>query len=330
MVSFLRSSSLGAYEWCGHRYWIEYVLGKKPEAGQKAQKGNMFHKAVELLAAGRLAQQKGEHSFTDAELGVTFPVGVSPEEAVAAGYSHYADPGRSSHAWSERDRLDVQKWLANVLAWQGGQFDPRRREILAPELYFDLEVEEPWAEYSYDLPQGNLSGRLRLKGTLDLVTALPDGGVEYVDWKTGRRYDWVKEKEKTPLSLRDDLQFRLYHYALSRLFSGAKYIAVTVFYVTDGGPYTVQLYPEDLPMTSSLLRAKFETIRSDNFPRMLAPNWKCEKLCRHWQEQFPGEDQSVCAHLRSELVQLGITKATLKHADLALLNEYGSGGGRGN
>ena len=79
-------------------------------------------------------------------------------------------------------------WKA--LQYNDGQFDPRTRNVVASEPHFDLVIEEDWAKYDFELPDGEkISGNLAIKGTIDLVTETEDGIIEVIDWKTGRRLD---------------------------------------------------------------------------------------------------------------------------------------------
>jgi hypothetical protein len=299
------------------------VLGLEDKPGKAARKGTCVHKALELLARRKLAEQNGDGGFYEPEVGREFARGQpSPEEAIDVAYGHYAEP-----PWTAADRRDCEAWMREALGWGGGEFSPLKREIVAPERYFDITVPHRWAAYSYDVPGvGLLRGQLAVRGTMDLVTRVAPGVLEYIDWKTGRRLDWATGKEKTIASLRDDPQFLLYYYALRKLYPGEEVI-FTVFYTKDGGPFTVCFGEEDLPRAEAMIRSQFEKIRGDSRPRLIAPSWKCERLCRFFRDDYQGSGQSTCEHFRREVVSLGVDRVTAKYADLKKAMAYGDGGG---
>ena len=107
----------------------------------------------------------------------------------------------------------------DALKYNDGQFDPRKRNVVASEPQFDIAIEEDWAKYEYKMPDGKLvEGRLAIKGTIDLVTEVDEGVIEVIDWKTGRRLNWATGEEKTYEKLLEDPQLLLYNYAISKLF----------------------------------------------------------------------------------------------------------------
>ena len=161
-------------------------LGLADTSGKKAELGNIVHKALELLARKKLALQKKESSFGDPEISIIFnTLEFNPEEAIATGWNHYTDPLKTIHSWEEGDRKKAKKWVWDVLLYNNGMFNPLNREIVMPEEYFDMEIPEEWARYEYTIPgeKGTFSGQLRIKGTMDLVTRVKKGLIEYVDWK---------------------------------------------------------------------------------------------------------------------------------------------------
>jgi ATP-dependent helicase/DNAse subunit B len=66
-VVYLRSSSVGSYGWCQHKFFIEYNLGIKDTGNKKAEMGSVVHKALEILAREKLAIQNGQTEFCTGE-----------------------------------------------------------------------------------------------------------------------------------------------------------------------------------------------------------------------------------------------------------------------
>jgi hypothetical protein len=171
-------------------------------------------------------------------------------------------------------------------------FDPRNRNIICPEQRFDIVIKKPWAEYSFDTPDGKLQGHLALKGTIDLITQVDDKVFEIIDWKTGKRLDWATGQEKTQEKLENDPQLRIYHYAVSQLYPEVESIMVTINFINDGGPFSISFDRSDLLKTEQMLRAKFDKIRSVKRPK-LNKSWMCSKLCHFGKTSF--ENSSIPA-----------------------------------
>lgn len=332
LVHHLRSSSYGAFDWCEHKYLIEYVWGTKSPSGKAADVGNVVHKALELLARQKLAVQLGQETFSDDELGFSYPAGsVTPEVALDSGYRHYSTL-QTHHEWTDEDRDLAWQYLQHTLNFNGGMFDPRLRDVVEPELFFDIELPYDWAEYEQYDPylQKMVRGRHGVKGTMDLLTRIRPGLLELVDWKTGARKNWITHAEKSLDSLHKDFQLLLYFWVLCRLYPNDD-IVVTIFYVRDGGPFTLSLTRDKhLPLVVDMMRDRFAEIRRTQAPsRILGKprdHWRCERLCHFFRtEHEPGTSQ--CEHFYQEVVQLGLDRATAKHGRPGAWKSYGSGGG---
>lgn len=334
IITYLRSSSVSSYSWCQHKYWLTYNLGFKDDSNKKAEKGNVVHKALELLANKKLCLQNGTSSFFDNELKQEFSaIEISPESSIIAAYDHYAN--KSTHAWEEKDLKDCEKWTWDTLLFNNGMFSPLSRKIEKPEQYFDIEIKFPWAKYEYYIDDGTvLSGNLRIKGTMDLIARVDKKTIEYIDWKTGERKNWATGKEKSYDDFYKDFQLRLYHYALSELYPDEENIIITIFFNKSGGPFTLCFHKEDVAKTVEMIRHEFEKIKSCHFPTRIIDygkdRWKCERLCRFHKEKHEGSDLSICDFMNKEIIQLGMNSAYLKHANKGTVSSYGDGGGQSN
>ena len=54
---------------CEQQYFIEYVLGWRGPSGQKADKGTIVHKVLEILAIIKQAQQNNQQEIVDDVMG---------------------------------------------------------------------------------------------------------------------------------------------------------------------------------------------------------------------------------------------------------------------
>lgn len=342
IITYLRSSSYGSWSLCPMQYTLSYQLSIKDGGNVKAARGNVVHKALELLAHKKLAIQNGQASFKEDETGRVFDVATTTEEdCFEFGWDHYTS--RDSHL----DWTDQYEWCKKVfydtLTLHDGMWNPMNRDIVCPEQYFDLTIDEPWARYNYETPSGDkMKGVLSIKGTVDLITRLDNDTLEYLDWKTGLRLDWATGDIKDYKKLREDPQLRMYHLALTRLYPDIKHIIMTIAYVQDcevvkttkkkpGVPnqMVVQLPfgPEDIPLTLAMLRKRFETIRDCEIPKQ-NKSWRCKAFCAFGRNNQPGTDQTICEFMHAEMKKKGLNQVIMEHGDESKLQSYGDGGGR--
>ena len=199
-------------------------------------------------------------------------------------YKYYTDAS-SHHKWTPKDYRDCYNWIYKAISFNDGMFDPRNRHILCPEQHFDFEIKKPWAKYSYQTDEGLLEGNLALKGTIDLITLVGDNTIEVIDWKTGRRLDWATGEEKTQEKLENDPQLRIYHYAIKQLFPHIEHIIFSIYFINDGGPFSICFDDTDLLKTENMLRQKFDTIKQVKRPK-LNKSWMCNRLCHFGKTTF--------------------------------------------
>ncbi len=310
IITYIRSSSFNTWKFCNHQYFLEYVLGIDTISGKKAEKGTIVHKTLEVLAHEKLARQNGKKRYTDDVIG-THRLGALKIPAIHdLSYNHYVN--KSPHKWTPRDHKDCLDWTHKAVALHGGMFDPRKRNILYPEVHFDFEIEQEWAAYKYTTLNGVFEGRLSMKGTIDLVTKINKNTIEVVDWKTGMRKDWTTGEPKTYEYLCNDPQLRIYHYALAHEFPQWDNIIITIYFINDGGPFTVTFNKDDVAITEEMLRKRYETIKVNTMPYQ-RKGWWCSKFCHFGKNNFEGSNQTICEDVHKELVQIGMPKVVQNH-----------------
>lgn len=331
LITYLRSSSYTSFDFCPFKTYLRYTLGLPEPSGFKACKGNMVHKALELLAGRKLAEQNGLSRVVEAETGTDLALAeCTPDRAMRIGFDYYCR-NETHHSFSERDYRECRKWLQNALDFRGGLYNPLKRHIIVPEVHFDFTIDEPWARYDYVLPDGQkLSGQLAIKGTADLLTRHPTGVLELIDWKTGQRKDWATGQTKDFAKLCVDAQLRLYHYAMCRLFPAETDIFVSIFFVQFLEPFSIPLTRDDLKTTAEMIRQRFEVMKATSKPKRIWGDWKCKKLCHYGKTPHAEGDgrQSICEYTHRELLTLGMDRVDKKYMDPKTLSEYGAGGGK--
>lgn len=269
---------------CEQQYFFEYVLGYRGPSNQKADKGTIVHKVLEILAIIKQSQQNNIVTFEDDIVGPVNVEKYSIDTLTEQVYQYYTSRF-SHHKWTAKDFTDCRLWVEKAITYNNGMFDPRNRNILCPEQHFDIVIDKDWSKYKYKLSEGTLEGNLAIKGTIDLITQVGDNTIEIIDWKTGRRLNWATGQEKTQEKLEEDPQLRIYHYAIQKLYPHIDHIMVTIFFINDGGAFSVIFDKSDLPKTESMLRDKFEIIKKTQKPR-LHKSWMCSKLCHFGKSTF--------------------------------------------
>lgn len=191
ITTYFRSSSLNNWSYCQLQYFLTYVLGHYSPSGQKADMGTITHAVFETLAISKKRLQTGKRktmkvthdplgdfSFSESELYTDEFV----YKVLNRSFEFYKK--HCSHNTFDSKSYDFcEKMVWDTLRYNSGQFDPRNRTIVDTEPHFDFAIDEPWAKFSFDGPDGKIEGNLAVKGTIDLITELPDRTIEVIDWK---------------------------------------------------------------------------------------------------------------------------------------------------
>ena len=318
LVTYIRSSSYNNYSFCQMQYFLTYVLGYQSDSGKKAEMGTIVHKVMEVFASLKKFQQdnpKRKYLKTDDDALGEVKIHASKflddsfvVQLTDRSFDYYTE--QSKNKFTAGDRKTCEKLAWSALEYNDGQFDPRFRKVVASEPHFDILIEEDWAKYDYELPNGEIiSGNLAIKGTIDLVTEAEDGIIEVIDWKTGRRLDWVTGEEKTYEKLLVDPQLLLYNYAISKMFPEYDQSIMTIFYVKDGGPFSMCFDKRDEKKFLGMLKDTFSSIRENHKPRPLSrdrSHWKCTKLCHFFKNNWHGTDKNMCIYIEEHLDKHGM------------------------
>lgn len=346
LISYMRSSSYNNWDFCQMQYFLNYVLGIPQKTGKRAQQGTIVHKVLEVLANCKKVMQEcttslddDTYKFDDEHIGMIHwdgpsflkPTLLQPDEVDKINKTRINKYNYNSSAkipyntvhygqnmvdgifvraydhykwddWTPADRLTCYNWTWMALEYKNGIFDPRKRNIVAAEPRFDLKISE----------------KLGIKGTIDLITSLSEGIIEVIDYKTGARKNWGSKKSndiKTYDKLCKDFQLMLYYYAVKHMYPEAQQVMVTIYYIRDGGPYTICFDDNTIIETEQKLQERFQEISSCNFPAMRNVNqtdFQCTKLCDYYKMTAPYE-ANMCKFIHSELVEHGIEYVTDVH-----------------
>jgi hypothetical protein len=299
------------------QYFITYVLGHQSDSGKKAELGTIVHKVLEVLAKLKKFNQdypsKTKITVIDDALGgITIKRSELLQDSVVdnlitSSFCNYTRDSKNSFSKTDKDQCAELVW--NTLKYNEGQFDPRYRKIVEAEPHFDIPIDEDWAFYEYEINGEKVKGQLAIKGTIDLVTEVDDGVIEVIDWKTGRRLDWATGEEKTYEKLCSDPQLLLYNYAISKLFPDYKQSIMSIFFIKDGGPFSMCFDESDQEKFKNMLKKRFLEIKENEKPQPISKNrdnWKCTKLCHYCKNKWPGSEKNICQYVEDVLQTNGM------------------------
>jgi len=289
-ITYFRSSSYNTHEDCQQRYFIESNLGWGGPSGKAADSGTIVHKALEILAMIKVGQQNGKKTISDKITGRISTSKFDLDKILEKCFGYYTEL-LTHHNWEEKDYKFCHKTYHKALTASDGMFNPLHRDIVEPELHFDFCIKKDWAKYTYD----GIEGYLAMKGTIDLTTKIADDTLEVIDWKTGLHCkNFATGKEYTcSADFHDNMQLRIYHYAVHQTFPEIEQVMMTMFFINAGGPFTVCFDKNDLIKTEECIREKFEAIKKNEKPKLIQrqdQKWKCRYLCPFGKTTFADTD----------------------------------------
>lgn len=310
-ISYFRSSSYKNWDLCQHQYFLSYVLGLPQKTHPSAEKGTIFHKVMECLANCKKCQQDGTTGFIDDSLGQISAEDMFNDKFVNSiinrSFDYYSR--KSQNCFEEKDFKDIEKWVGKTLRFRDGLFDPRKREIVGAEVHFDFEIDCDWAI----LPDGS---RLRMRGTIDLITKINDRTYESIDWKTGKLRDWDKGKDKDFNSFYEDAQLRIYHYAMSIIYPDIQYFIPTIYYAQTDNPFSMPFERKDIDKVKELLHNQYKEITECTTPELKdgGEHFFCKRVCDYKKQIWsPQSKCDLCQEVHRSLLKYGIDFVTKKY-----------------
>lgn len=327
IATYLRSSSVGALEWCEQKYFLSYVLGIPELSNKAADKGTIVHKVMEVFATAKKSKQEGLSSFQDDVLGEIQLKDCNNAKDITTRVYQALSKEITHHIWKEEDFKFCLEQVNNIIKHNKGVFDPRKRNVLDVEKYFDIDFSDSWAKYNFEINGKKYKGNLAIKGTIDFITELDSDSIEVIDYKTGSRKNWATQELKSYEYFQNkDFQLRLYHYALSLLYPQYKNIIITIFYSRDGGPFTLVYTEEDKEKTKKLIRDKYQEIQRVSRPK-LTKDWRCKTVCHFGKNCLEGSSQTICSEVEAYTRKFGMNKTIEKYSQKDI-DKYGAGGGK--
>ena len=331
LIPFVRSSFIGSYRICPHKAFLNYNLGIKEQSRFSTDAGTATHKALELLAQKKLAQQKGQYYFENEVFGNTKCVVDSIDERTAFSTAWWYCKDTLPHKeWDDSEQK--HKYWEMYKAILASEYNPLKLEIIQPEQYFDITIEEDWARYKYNINGEKFEGFLSVKGTMDLIFQ-NDGYISGMDYKTGKtRVDWATGKIKGLAELREDRQLLLYSWAIKKLF-GCDEFSIIMYYLQAGGPYEVSFDKQTFKVAEGMLKDYFVEISNNQKPTLAknSANFYDKRKCQwcDYNKVRPeiSKNKTVCEYYADGIVNLGMAKIINRDASPEKIFSY-TGGGR--
>jgi len=292
----MSASGYSTVSHCEMAWFIGSVLKwRLPSPWKATDIGTITHSVLELLANAKLTKQGGKARFDDPVIGVvTFSKLFEADYLEKIIEKIYYDHCTKSthHDWDASDLKKVKKYIKTLMEHQNGAYNPLLQEIVGAEIEFNPTIDEPWAKYSYEFDGKKIEGNLALRGFIDIVTKVDSDTIEICDYKTGQRKDFHSGKVKDYDALFNDIQLRMYYYAATLLYPTIPNVLVTIYYIKDGGPFTISYGPEDIPETLRMIQEKFEKVR-DKIKPDKNTGFHCRKFCEFGLNTFEGTNVPV-------------------------------------
>lgn len=259
-VDYFRASSLNTFQSCQWSYYLQYVCGLPSITQKRAELGNIIHKICEILS--RL-NKNGHLPLQDKYCDPYYLLDT------VFNRSNKVNPHFN---FDKKDHKFCKDQIEVILS---SHWDPRKLKILEVEHQFEFIVNKPGLD------------NIKMRGTIDLITeSLLDPEVcELIDWKSGRRTSFQTGIVKELEDFQKDIQLRMYALAANEMYKKYKYFLITIFYTSDGGPFTVGFSRADIPDTIDKIRRLVNEIKLVEVPTRLIDNyaskqrWQCKWVC---------------------------------------------------
>lgn len=253
-IDKLSASAIKTYGFCEFKYYLTYVAGLEDLSGKAAALGTITHNVLATVARkpGRWDWEKILQAYWD--------------------HSVYHNPHLDIRKINRRGiSADYKKCVKALEIVRASACNPESLKVINVENKFRITLnKKKWKTQS--------EKQLKLSGIIDLIHEIDDDTIELIDWKTGRRKDWISGKEISITSILNDIQPRIYHLAAVYLYPQYTNINMIFYYILQGGPIIVCLGKEDIPETLDRIHHHFKTMENNNKPTRIKPHFRC-RMC---------------------------------------------------
>jgi len=293
------ASAIKLYENCSFAYFLHYILGLKSKAGKAALQGTIVHKALEWMAKLKRKGKTNVDPMWLLDRAWEESVVECPEVAIRKVTTRIdKETGNLKEAADfKKCRIAMETVLADEF------YNPYNLSPLETEQWFAMEL--PGKEWEC-LDKDGGKHQFAVRGFIDLVHEIDSDTIEIIDWKTGVREDLSTREPIDESSLARSIQPRLYHLVAYFLYPQCKNILITFYFTNSGGPITISLSHDDIPVTLGILGRFFRTVKKDTLIQRNR-RWTC-RMC-------PYDKGGVCDRIWSDLHVFGSEYIQVKYGE---------------
>jgi hypothetical protein len=257
-IKGLSASGYSLYEWCPWKFYLIQVLGFSDESGVAAIIGTMSHHILEILSKASIVKHDKNSKIWN------------PEYLWNIVYSHYAS--KNAEMFECIDNAKFKKVAKGLIELINGEYSPITDKTIGVEISFNI----PILDKELIINDNGEDKYFNIRGRIDRIDKINDSTIEIIDYKSGVRtsYDTKERLKKNEISLREEIQPRLYHMAARHLFPHIENVIVTFIYFTDGGAVSMPFSDDDFVQTRDMIKRRFFTIKNNEDPDRNV-TWKC-------------------------------------------------------
>jgi len=232
-VKKLSASSITTLDMCEMKWFLQYIVGMREPTGKAAAIGSICHYILECVAHSKILRQTGKKTRKDDIVG-TIKQKYDLEEWTKLVYDHFVK--KEAHLdWTDKDYRQV---VSNIKkATNHVLFPENHAEIISPEQFFMMKLDQPWAEYHYLNGKKVEDGNIHVNGIIDLIFRDQHGILNYLDYKFGQPKDWATGKKKDYAAIAKDVQLCMYYMAIKQKYPDED-ICVNIWYVNHDTVFT--------------------------------------------------------------------------------------------
>ena len=260
-VKKLSPSSINTLDGCEMKWFLQYIVGYREPSGRAAVIGSTCHYILECVAKSKLLRQSKRRQYTNDKVVGRIGHSYDIDKWVDKAIDHFF--AKESHIeWKDSDRTEVKRNISRARAHK--LFPENHYEIISPEDYFSIRLEQPWAKYQY---QDGEAGSVHINGIIDLIYRDEAGVLSYIDYKFGQPKDWNTGKNKDYASIAKDIQLCMYYYAVRRKFKDED-ICMNIWYVNKDLVFTDYFGQEQEDLVLAKLESVINRLRAMKTPKV--------------------------------------------------------------
>lgn len=168
---------------CEMKYSLVYNFGYKDKSNLKAVLGTIFHRVMQVLGDKKIAIKNGKKKVINDDIPSYTLKQCDDLDKVTEDCFKYYTAMETTLVFDDKNLRDVKSWVKKAVEYDDGKLDPRNQDIETTEKYFEIEIDKPWAKYSYDIGNSKIEGHLTLKGTIDVIIKEEEEYFQVLDYK---------------------------------------------------------------------------------------------------------------------------------------------------